>query len=271
MTNTWDRLKDAVDVVVEGVGNNLAPTISLLGVLLAFLGASRLHWQRLRRERNARIRALLGEYVGAVNHRQDAKTFLAARVGSLSSGVPVFHALREVAGKGADPAVVVLRSNVLQAREELTRAESAVDSLFFQLSINREKGSEDLVFAMKLLSAAEAEPDYTRAYNFMLSVAVRWFGNSLRDRLKERTALKRLRPDALSHWERYAKQFEVDDAIEEDRIAAMLAGEEDSANMEAEEERQSSSGLNNHQEQTKSPISDSGSSDPDGVVNNSEP
>ena len=262
MSDFWENVRNAAEYFSEGVNNNIGPALSLVGVGFAFLGAAELHRERLRRERNARIRALLGEYVGAVNHRRDAKRSVAARARDLSAGTPMLHAIRTVTGKGSDPTVAVLRANLLQAREELAHAESTVDSLFFQLSINREKGSEDVIFALKLLEAAETDTDYTVAYNFMLSVAVRWFGDSWRDRRKERKVLKRKRREAKLRWDRVVEQRESPQAREEDRVASMLEGQSEVTSGAGDEPR-SSSGPD-ESEQTEPQRADSESSSPSG-------
>ena len=69
-------------------------------------------------------------------------------------------------------------------------AETRVRSLFFQLSIVKGKGEDDLIFAIKLLGAARSETEYLNAYNFALAVAMRCYGDSRHERRSGKKSLK---------------------------------------------------------------------------------
>lgn len=132
-----DWLPDAIDATTEFVSSNVGPTMTLLGALLALLTARFVHYDRVRREHNERIRKLLGEYVAAIAARDDAAEILDGRRAERRAISGPLDVVRQLKMDAPTPAVQAADARVLDAREELRRAESRVSSLFSRSASRR--------------------------------------------------------------------------------------------------------------------------------------
>lgn len=205
-------VRDAGEAMFSFFGANPGPAFTFLGALIALLSARFVHFDRIRREHNARVRSLLGEYVGAVNALHDAKAITETRRSEYRKGAGFMAFVPELIGKPADPSVLALRSRLGDAVDAQRAAQSNVDALFFQISITNDKSKDDLVFCAKALEAFRSQDDYFVAYNFALAVAARHFGDDRRARSRARSRLNSARPELNSVWERHVARAEEAEA-----------------------------------------------------------
>lgn len=196
-------LPDAIDAITQFVSSNVGPTMTLLGALLALLTARFVHYDRVRREHNERIRKLLGEYVAAIAARDDAAEILEGRRAERRVISSPLDVVRQLKMDAPTPAVQAADARVLDAREELRRAESRVSSLFFQISIAEGKQQSDLIFAAKAIATADGEPEFVRAYNFALKLAIHQFGDSRGERRAARKQYKELKTQVVRDWDNF--------------------------------------------------------------------
>ncbi|TQL68916.1 hypothetical protein FB381_2817 [Nocardioides albertanoniae] len=246
-SSVWDQLGEAGRWVTERLGDawfwaveliqdlahgiihffhaNPGPAFTLLGALVALSTAWLVHLDRARRESNERIRRLLGDFVAAVQERQDARVTLQKRLDSRARDTDVMDFVNQLKMKSPSPATQALNARVDDAQEAVRRAQGRVGSLLFQLSIAQGKRQKHLVFTAKLLDAAETDLEYANAYNFALSLAVHLFADSWQERRRERAAFRRKYRIVLDDWERHiAERDPVDDLGDEESATAPSAG-----------------------------------------------
>lgn len=179
---TIATIQVGASAISDFVRSNVGPSFTLLGAMIALTTARFVHYDRIRRESNERIRKLLGEYVAAVQSRQDARTILRRRRDFRADHSDVMDLVNRLKMKAPSPSAQALNARVADAEEEVRRAQSRVDSLLFQLSIAQGERQSELVFTAKLLEAAELDVEYANAYNFALSLAIHLFGDTRQER-----------------------------------------------------------------------------------------
>ena len=194
----WSQ--DAIGAAQQFAASNLGPLITLLGALFALATARFVHYDRVRREHNEQIRRLLGEYIGAIAVRDDASEILDGRRAERRGLSGPMDLVRQLKMDPPTPAVQAADARVLDAREKLRRAQSRVSSLFFQISIAEGKQQSDLIFAAKAVAAAEGEPEFLRAYNFALKLAIHQFGDSRGERRAAKKPYKELKRQVGRDW-----------------------------------------------------------------------
>ena len=227
--DVWNWTTEQIQGPVNGIAHffqvNPGPAFTLLGALIALSTAWLVHLDRARRESNERIRRLLGDFVAAVQERQDARVALQKRRDGRAQNADVMDVVNQLKMKAPSPATQALSARVDDAQEAVRRAQGRVGSLLFQLSIAQGKRQEHLVFTAKLLEAAETDVEYANAYNFALSLAVHLFGDSWRERRRERAAFKRKYLLVQEDWTHHiAKRDAVDDLVKEGSKASPPAG-----------------------------------------------
>lgn len=238
-SSVWDQLDEAGRWVAEQLGDawswtteqsqelahgiahffhaNPGPAFTLLGALVALSTAWLVHLDRARRESNERIRRLLGDFVAAVQERQDARVTLQKRKDGRSRDTDVMEFVNQLTMKAPSPTTQALNARVDDAQEAVRRAQGRVGSLLFQLSIAQGKRQGHLVFTAKLLEAAETDAEYANAYNFALSLAVHLFGDSWRERRRERAAFRKKYRIVQDDWERHTANRDAEDEVGEDQ------------------------------------------------------
>lgn len=203
---------DFLGQLMDTLNDIPAPIFALLGVLLGALvntsGNRWLHRDKLKRERNDKIRQTVAAYVAAVHSRWDARQELESSKKALAKARGPKDFVQAFKGGPPSEYVVLWEEKVREAKTELVKAEREVDNLFFQLSILKGKGESDLIFALKALGAAKRDDDmYVNAYNFLLGVMGHWFSDDKAEKKAARKNSALYRPLLLKDWKKHCEEL----------------------------------------------------------------